>query len=61
MSYNIVFSDIDGTLLNADRELSPATIKAVKRLNNKVPFVLISARMPAAMRHLQKQLEIDEN
>lgn len=59
MSYNIVFSDIDGTLLNADRELSPATIKAVKRLNNKIPFVLISARMPAAMRHLQKQLEID--
>lgn len=59
MSYKIVFSDIDGTLLNKDRELSQVTIKAIKKLNDKVPFVLISARMPAAMRHLQKQLEIE--
>lgn len=59
MSYKIVFSDIDGTLLNLNRELSPATITAVKRLKDKVPFVLISARMPTAMRHLQKQLAIE--
>lgn len=59
MSYKIVFSDIDGTLLDKDRELSPGTIKAIKQLKDKVPFVLISARMPAAMRHLQKQLEIE--
>src|SRR5690606_8075197 len=59
MAYKIVFSDIDGTLLNKDRELSPVTIRAIKRLRDKVPFVLISARMPAAMRHLQKQLEIE--
>lgn len=58
MDYKIVFSDIDGTLLNTDRELSPATIEAIKRLNDKVPFILISARMPAAMRHLQQELEI---
>lgn len=59
MSYKIVFSDIDGTLLNKDRELSKGTIRAIKRLRDKVPFVLISARMPGAMRHLQKQLEIE--
>ena len=59
MPYKIVFSDIDGTLLNIDRELSPGTIKAVKRLKDKVPFILISARMPAALRHLQKHLEIE--
>ncbi len=59
MSYKIVFSDIDGTLLNKDRELSPRTIKAVKRLKDSIPFVLISARMPAAMRHLQAQLDIE--
>jgi len=59
MAYKIVFSDIDGTLLNKDRELSQGTIKAIKRLKDKIPFVLISARMPAAMRHLQKQLEIE--
>lgn len=58
MSYKIVFSDIDGTLLNKERELSQGTIKAIKKLRDKVPFVLISARMPAAMRHLQKELDI---
>lgn len=59
MDYKIVFSDIDGTLLNKDRELSPATIRSIKRLKDRVPFILISARMPAAMRHLQKELEIE--
>jgi len=60
MQYKIVFSDIDGTLLNHDRELSPATISTIKKLKDKLPFVLISARMPAAMRHLQARLEINE-
>lgn len=60
MDYKIVFSDIDGTLLNKDRELSPATIEAIKKLDDKVPFILISARMPAAMRHLQKELGIEK-
>ncbi|SHN03094.1 hypothetical protein SAMN05878281_3152 [Salegentibacter salegens] len=58
--YKIVFSDIDGTLLNHDRELSPTTISTIKNLKNKLPFILISARMPAAMRHLQADLEINE-
>ncbi|PKD19311.1 haloacid dehalogenase [Salegentibacter salinarum] len=60
MQYKIVFSDIDGTLLNHDRELSPTTISTIKNLKDKLPFVLISARMPAAMRHLQADLEINE-
>lgn len=60
MAYKIVFSDIDGTLLDKERELSQGTIKAIKRLKDKIPFVLISARMPAAMRHLQKQLDIEQ-
>ena len=60
MEYKIVFSDIDGTLLNQEKELSPATIKAVKELDEKIPFILISARMPAAMRHLQKELGIEK-
>jgi hydroxymethylpyrimidine pyrophosphatase-like HAD family hydrolase len=38
MDYKIVFSDIDGTLLNKDRELSPATIQAIKRLKERVPL-----------------------
>ena len=60
MQYKIVFSDIDGTLLNHDRVLSPTTISTIKSLKNELPFVLISARMPAAMRHLQEDLDINE-
>lgn len=60
MDYKIVFSDIDGTLLNKERQLSKATIAAVKTLKDSVPFILISARMPAAIRHLQHELEIGE-
>ena len=60
MKYKIVFSDIDGTLLNKERQLSANTISEIKKLRNQIPFILISARMPSAMRHLQKELEIEE-
>ena len=60
MDYKIIFSDIDGTLLNKQRELSETTILEIKKLKNKIPFILISARMPAAMRHLQNELDIKE-
>lgn len=59
MKYKIIFSDIDGTLLNDQRKLSEETIQTIKKLNY-LPFVLISARMPAAMRHLQKDLDIED-
>lgn len=58
MTYKIIFSDIDGTLLNHERELSPLTIEVFKKLSQEVPIVLISSRMPDAMRHLQQQLDI---
>lgn len=58
MTYKIIFSDIDGTLLNKDRELSALTVKVICELQKEVPVVLISSRMPQAMRHLQDQLEI---
>ena len=55
--YKVVCSDIDGTLLNSNRELSEATINSVELLNKrKIPFVLVSARMPKAMRPLQNTL-----
>lgn len=60
MRYKIVFSDIDGTLLNEHRELSEPTIEQIKKLKDKIPFILVSARMPAAMKHLQKELEIED-
>lgn len=58
--FKIIFSDIDGTLLNAERDLSEYTIETIKKLNeSSIPFILISSRMPAAMRHLQKKMDIE--
>ena len=46
----IVFSDIDGTFLTTDSKVSPVTAAAVhKLLTEKIPFVLVSARMPEAI------------
>lgn len=56
MTYKLVCSDIDGTLLNRNRELSEFTIAEVQRIA-PIPFVLISSRMPAAMVHLQQQFK----
>lgn len=58
MNYKIIFSDIDGTLLNKDRKLSELTKKVIRELNSQIPVVLISSRMPQAMRHLQEELHI---
>jgi Cof subfamily protein (haloacid dehalogenase superfamily) len=57
--YHLALSDIDGTLLNADREPSAALKVEVARLTSKdIPFILISSRMPAAMTHIQADLGI---
>ena len=57
MKTKLICSDIDGTLLNKDRELSTKTITAVKE-RSFIPFILISSRMPQAMKHLQAELNI---
>lgn len=56
MDIKLICSDIDGTLLNKNRELSNSTIFQVKRLSN-IPFILISSRMPKAMVHLQQEFD----
>lgn len=58
MSYKVVCTDIDGTLLDAQRELSAATIAAFRSLPADVIVVLASSRMPSAMFHLQEQLGV---
>lgn len=56
MPTKLIFSDIDGTLLNSDRELSNFTIEIIKKIHKEIPFLLVSARMPKQMVHLQKQI-----
>lgn len=57
MDTHLICSDIDGTLLNKERELSEKTKNVVKELSH-IPFILISSRMPQAMEHLQEELDI---
>ncbi|MEL4454889.1 Cof-type HAD-IIB family hydrolase [Lutimonas vermicola] len=57
MQTKLICSDIDGTLLNKDRELSEKSIEVIKDLS-PIPFILISSRMPQAMQHLQQELDI---
>lgn len=59
MDYKVICTDIDGTLLDKNRELSIKTITEVNRIKSLVPVILVSSRMPKAMRHLQKTLGIE--
>lgn len=57
--YNIVFSDIDGTLLDSELRLSPGTKRKVGELCRcGIPFVLASARKPQGIRMLHQELGI---
>lgn len=57
-------TDIDGTLLNAERWLSERTISAFAKFTldsvsgAKLPIIFASARMPSAMGYLQEGLNI---
>lgn len=61
MVYNILFLDIDGTLLNSRHQLTPAVQSAVSELWNRrgIPVVLISARIIAAVEPLCRELLLD--
>lgn len=52
----IVFSDVDGTLLNSDHKITPLTENAIKELQKKdIPFVIISARSPSGIYPIQQE------
>lgn len=56
MTYKLLCTDIDGTLLNAERWLSEETINAFAKA--KLPTILASSRMPSALTYLQEGLSI---
>jgi Cof subfamily protein (haloacid dehalogenase superfamily) len=61
MTIRAICTDIDGTLLNKERQLSSVTIKAIRSLGDTFPVILASSRMPSAMRHLQAELGIEQH
>jgi Cof subfamily protein (haloacid dehalogenase superfamily) len=58
MKFRAICTDIDGTLLDKNRQLSTRTIAAIRKLDKDIPVILASSRMPSAMRHLQRELDI---
>ena len=61
MNIKAICTDIDGTLLNADRQLSARTIAAIQGIRDRMPVILASSRMPSAMFHLQRELGIERH
>ena len=59
MTLRLVISDVDGTLVNKAKQLTDATVAAVKRLEAAgIPFSLISARPPSGIAALVTTLGI---
>lgn len=56
--YKLIAIDIDGTLLDENKGVSKRTIQCIEALKQNHKIILISARMPKAMRHLQVDLGI---
>ena len=61
MKIRAICTDIDGTLLDSHRELSSRTVAAINSIKRDVPIILASSRMPGAIRHLQKELGIEDH
>jgi Cof subfamily protein (haloacid dehalogenase superfamily) len=55
----LICTDIDGTLLNKDRAIDDFTIKVFNQLDKSIQVILASSRMPKALWHLQKTLNIE--
>jgi len=56
----LICTDIDGTLLNKQREVDDYTIKVFAQLDKSIRVVLASSRMPKALWHIQKNLSIEQ-
>ncbi len=54
----IVFSDVDGTLLNSEHELTALNREAIKSLEEQdIPFVIVSARSPSGIYSILKEYD----
>ena len=58
--YKAIFTDLDGTLLNSRKMITPATLEAVKRCSkNGINIVLSSSRNLDGIEHIPKKYGID--
>lgn len=61
MKISAICTDIDGTLLDKNRQLSERTLKAFAALPADFPIILASSRMPGAMTHLLEEFKRIDN
>lgn len=55
----MVFSDVDGTILSSKHQVLPGTKEKILELQrHKVPFVLVSGRMPKGIELIKKHIGI---
>ena len=60
MNHKILCSDLDGTLLSTKSDVSAFTISEIQRIKPTTKIILVSARMPNAMRYVQRDLGIEK-
>ena len=61
MQYKAIFSDIDGTLLNSQHQITARTEAAIKNVIGKgIPFIPVSARPPYAITPYTEQLQTQQ-
>jgi len=59
MTVKLIVSDVDGTLVQPDKTLSPGTIAAAGRVQQAgVPLAIVSARPPRGMRWIVEALHL---
>jgi Cof subfamily protein (haloacid dehalogenase superfamily) len=58
-SISLVISDVDGTLVTPDKEVTPASARAAQKLADKgIGFTVVSSRPPAGLRMLVAPLSL---
>lgn len=56
---SLVVSDVDGTLVTPDKLITPASVRAARRLEEKgIGFTVVSSRPPAGLRMLIEPLSL---
>lgn len=59
--YKIVFIDIDGTLVNDKKEITPEVKETINKLKEKnIPIILTSGRLPTGMLKYLDELELTD-